>query len=119
MLSHYPSPLRARRRRLLGIVSTMSIVGGLFIAATVLRIFFALITTQLLAIKGLLLVGGIAYLGGGPNDGYSRGNIFNALQYNGDARSLIEAAIGGSGAGAGSGFSATRRMADAPPPGCG
>ena len=39
-----------------------------------------------------------AYLGGGPNGGYARGNIFNALQFNGDARSLIEAAIGGSGA---------------------
>lgn len=35
-----------------------------------------------------------AYLGGGN---YARGNVFNALQYNGDARSLIEAAIGGSG----------------------
>ena len=32
------------------------------IAATVLRIFFALITTQLLAIKGLLLVGGLLLL---------------------------------------------------------
>ena len=32
------------------------------IAATVLRIFFALITTQLLAIKGLLLVGGLMLL---------------------------------------------------------
>lgn len=38
-----------------------------------------------------------AYLGGGPNGGYARGNVFNALQYNGDARSLIENAIGGSG----------------------
>ena len=28
---------------------------------------------------------------------YARGNIFNALQYHGDARSLIENAIGGSG----------------------
>ncbi len=30
--------------------------------------------------------------------GFARGNVFNALQYNGDARSLIENAIGGSGA---------------------
>ncbi|MEC5289772.1 M10 family metallopeptidase [Aurantimonas sp. C2-6-R+9] len=36
----------------------------------------------------------IAYLGDGN---YSRGNIFNALQYQGDVRSLIENAIGGSG----------------------
>ena len=35
-----------------------------------------------------------AYLGDGN---YARGNIFNALQYHGDARSLIENAIGGSG----------------------
>jgi serralysin len=39
----------------------------------------------------------LAYLGGGPNGGYARGNVFNALQYNGDPRSLIEMAIGGSG----------------------
>jgi serralysin len=36
----------------------------------------------------------LAYLGDGN---YSRGNIFNALLYNGDTRSLIENAIGGSG----------------------
>lgn len=36
-----------------------------------------------------------AYLGGGV---YARGHVFNALQYNGDARSLIENAIGGSAA---------------------
>ncbi len=36
----------------------------------------------------------IANLGNGNN---ARGNIFNALQYNGDVRSLIENAIGGSG----------------------
>ncbi|MBP7000590.1 M10 family metallopeptidase [Amaricoccus sp.] len=36
----------------------------------------------------------LAYLGDGV---YARGNVFNALQYAGDARSLIEAAIGGSG----------------------
>jgi serralysin len=38
-----------------------------------------------------------AFLGGGPNGGYARGNVFNALQYQGDARSLIENAVGGSG----------------------
>jgi serralysin len=36
----------------------------------------------------------LAYLG---SSHYAPGNIFNALQYNGDARSLIENAIGGSG----------------------
>lgn len=40
----------------------------------------------------------LAFLGGGPNDGYARGNIFNALLFNGDLRSLIENAKGGSGA---------------------
>jgi serralysin len=39
----------------------------------------------------------LAELGGGPNDGKARSNVFNALQYKGDARSLIENAIGGSG----------------------
>ncbi len=39
----------------------------------------------------------LAYLGGGPNGGYARGNIFNALLFNGDARSYIENANGGSG----------------------
>ncbi|TDR94974.1 M10 family metallopeptidase C-terminal domain-containing protein [Enterovirga rhinocerotis] len=38
-----------------------------------------------------------AYIGGSSNAGYARGNVFNALQFNGDARSLIENAIGGSG----------------------
>lgn len=38
-----------------------------------------------------------AYLGGGPNGGYARGNVFNALQYQGDVRSLIENATGGTG----------------------
>ncbi|WP_331376361.1 M10 family metallopeptidase [Sinorhizobium chiapasense] len=38
----------------------------------------------------------LAYLGGGPNDGYARGNIFNALLYHGDTRSLIENVLGGS-----------------------
>ncbi|MCP5037506.1 MAG: hypothetical protein GY945_07900 [Rhodobacteraceae bacterium] len=40
----------------------------------------------------------LAYLGhDGVSSQYSRGNIFNALQYQGDTRSLIENAIGGSG----------------------
>jgi serralysin len=39
----------------------------------------------------------LAYLGGGPNDGHARGSVFNALQYRGDGRSLIEDAQGGSG----------------------
>jgi serralysin len=38
-----------------------------------------------------------ADLGGGPNGGEARGNIFNALQYRGDPRSLIENATGGGG----------------------
>ena len=38
-----------------------------------------------------------AFLGGGPNGGLARGNIFNALQHEGDPRSLIENAVGGSG----------------------
>ena len=40
--------------------------------------------------------GQLADLGGGPNDGHARGNIFNALLHDGDARSLIEIAVGGS-----------------------
>lgn len=39
----------------------------------------------------------LAYLGGGPNDGLARGNIFNALLYKGDTRSLIENVSGGAG----------------------
>ncbi len=39
----------------------------------------------------------LAGLGGGPNGGKARGNVFNALQYKGDPRSLIEDATGGSG----------------------
>ncbi|MCP8893445.1 M10 family metallopeptidase C-terminal domain-containing protein [Shinella daejeonensis] len=39
----------------------------------------------------------LAWLGGGPFDGYARGNIFNALLYKGDQRSLIENAKGGAG----------------------
>lgn len=38
----------------------------------------------------------LAYLGGGPNKGYAAGNIFNALLYHGDTRSLIEDVKGGS-----------------------
>ena len=41
--------------------------------------------------------GQLADLGGGPNGGHARGNLFNALQYHGDPRSLIENARGGSG----------------------
>lgn len=39
----------------------------------------------------------LADLGGGPNDGHARGNIFNALLHDGDRRSLIENAKGGAG----------------------
>lgn len=39
----------------------------------------------------------LADLGGGANDGHAQGNIFNALLYRGDERSLIERALGGSG----------------------
>lgn len=39
----------------------------------------------------------VADLGGGPNAGFARGNIFNPLLYRNDVRSLIENAIGGSG----------------------
>ena len=38
-----------------------------------------------------------ADLGGGPNGGIARGNVYNALQYRGDPRSLIENAVGGPG----------------------
>ncbi|WP_210270767.1 M10 family metallopeptidase [Mycoplana rhizolycopersici] len=38
----------------------------------------------------------LAFLGGGPNNGFARGNVFNAFQFNGDSRSLIENANGGS-----------------------
>ena len=38
-----------------------------------------------------------AYLGGGPNGGYARGQVANALLMNGDLRALIENAIGGAG----------------------
>lgn len=41
--------------------------------------------------------GQLADLGGGPNGGHARGNIFNALLFDGDARALIENAIGGAG----------------------
>lgn len=39
----------------------------------------------------------LAHLGGGPNSGHARGNVFNALQHDGNARSLIENATGGAG----------------------
>ncbi|WP_281981272.1 M10 family metallopeptidase C-terminal domain-containing protein [Thalassorhabdomicrobium marinisediminis] len=53
----------------------------------------------------------LAYLGNGaPNAGYARGNVYNALQYNGDARSLIENAIGGSSADAIVGNAADNRL---------
>jgi len=48
--------------------------------------------------QSLFAAGQLAYLGGGPNGGYARGNVFNALLFDGDTRSLIENAIGGSGA---------------------
>lgn len=38
-----------------------------------------------------------AFLGGGPNGGYARGQVANAMLVNGDIRSLIENAIGGAG----------------------
>lgn len=38
-----------------------------------------------------------AHLGGGPDGGFARGEVFNALLHQGDTRSLIENAIGGSG----------------------
>ncbi len=40
----------------------------------------------------------LADLGGGPNGGHARGNVFNALLHEGDTRSLIENAKGGDGA---------------------
>ncbi|MDQ6433543.1 M10 family metallopeptidase [Mesorhizobium sp. LHD-90] len=39
-----------------------------------------------------------AYLGGGPNGGFARGNVFNAFMYKNNPASLIENVIGGSGA---------------------
>ncbi|WP_081161444.1 M10 family metallopeptidase [Ensifer aridi] len=39
----------------------------------------------------------LAWLGGGSNNGFAAGNIFNALLYHGDTRSLIENVRGGSG----------------------
>ncbi|MBY3331084.1 RTX toxin [Rhizobium laguerreae] len=41
--------------------------------------------------------GQLADLGGGPNNGYARGNIFNALLYQGNVASLIENVQAGSG----------------------
>ncbi|NEN94901.1 MAG: protease [Moorea sp. SIO3I7] len=48
-----------------------------------------------------------AYLGNGH---YARGHVFNALQYNGDSRSLIENAYGGSGNDRISGNSANNKL---------
>ncbi|MBB2793684.1 UNVERIFIED_ORG: serralysin [Rhizobium pisi] len=39
----------------------------------------------------------LSYLGGGPNNGHARGNIFNALLYHDNVASLIENVQGGSG----------------------
>lgn len=39
----------------------------------------------------------LARLGGGPNGGYARGNVFNALLHEGNTASLIENATGGDG----------------------
>ena len=41
--------------------------------------------------------GQLSDLGGGPNGGHARGNIFNALLYHNNKRSLIEDAKGGGG----------------------
>jgi Ca2+-binding RTX toxin-like protein len=41
--------------------------------------------------------GQLADLGGGPNGGFARGNVYNAALYEGDTRSLIERAKGGGG----------------------
>ncbi len=51
-----------------------------------------------------------ADLGGGPNGGLARGNVFNALLHERDPRSLIENAIGGSGADHISGNAAANRL---------
>ena len=55
-----------------------------------------------------------AYLGGGPNDGFARGNVFNALLYHDDPRSLIENAIGGSGDDTIAGNQANNALAGSP-----
>jgi serralysin len=51
-----------------------------------------------------------AYLGGGPNEGYARGQVANAFTYFGDPRSLIENAIGGAGDDIISGNDANNRL---------
>lgn len=56
----------------------------------------------------------LAYLGGGRNDGYARANVFNALRYKDDPRSLIENAIGGAGADAITGNVARNRLEGGP-----
>ncbi|WP_082476888.1 M10 family metallopeptidase C-terminal domain-containing protein [Rhizobium sp. Leaf371] len=45
----------------------------------------------------LFSTGQTADLGGGPNNGHARGNIFNALLYKNNTASLIENVLGGSG----------------------
>lgn len=52
----------------------------------------------------------LADLGGGPNGGDARGNIFNALLHEGDRRSMIENAIGGSGNDRVAGNAASNRL---------
>jgi hypothetical protein len=52
----------------------------------------------------------LAWLGGGPYGGYARGHVFNALQVGGDARSLVEDAIGGAGNDAITGNQAANRL---------
>ncbi|MDQ0320133.1 serralysin [Pararhizobium capsulatum DSM 1112] len=52
----------------------------------------------------------LAYLGGGPNNGYASGNIFNALLYHGNTQSLIENVKGGSGADTITGNQVTNRL---------
>jgi serralysin len=54
--------------------------------------------------------GQLAWLGGGPNGGYARGNVFNALQHKGDPRSLIENAVGGAGSDVITGNAAANRL---------
>lgn len=49
----------------------------------------------------------LAWLDGGPNGGFAAGNVFNALLYRGDTRSLIENVKGGSAGDAITGNQAT------------
>ncbi len=52
----------------------------------------------------------LAALGGGPNGGDARGNVFNALLHEGNPRSLIENAVGGAGADSIRGNAAANRL---------